>query len=70
MQDKFNRVMVAVRASNEASQRACRRFDAYVLIDIGVAIYPAGLCRVGTGLCDFSRKLQVARIRVPAKHAT
>ena len=26
MQDTFNRVVVAVRASNEASQRACRRF--------------------------------------------
>jgi RimJ/RimL family protein N-acetyltransferase len=26
MQDKFNRVVVAVRVSNEASQRACGRF--------------------------------------------
>lgn len=28
------------------------------------------MSRSVTGLCDFSRKLQVARIRVPAKHAT
>jgi integrase/recombinase XerD len=28
------------------------------------------MSRSVTGLCDFSRELQVARIRVPAKHAT